>query len=360
MKCLFFTSGMTRGGAEHVIATLSNRMVVMGHSVSILMIKGHGSEYALDPRVTLISANLQPGMRNGLKALSFYSKTVHDLRPDAVIAFTTKPNEIACAARLLGKAKAPLIISERADPFSRNKAIQRICNVLFRQADLCVCQSKQAERYYEGRVGSRCLTVIENPLDISSVADDPATNREPFVFTAGRLAPDKRHDLTIKTFSLVADNYPELRLKICGAGDYGDVLKRLADDVPNGDRIDFVGSIPKVAKANASASAFLFSSDSEGFPNALIEAAASGIPIVTTNFSPGTAPEVVKDGVNGYIVPRGDAAAMAESLVRLLDNPPERSCLADVADKVKTRFATDRVVDQWIAVMQAMKEVQRG
>lgn len=357
MKCLFFTSGMTRGGAEHVIATLSNYMVATGHSVTILMIKGKDSEYDLDSRVELISAGLQPGLKNGLKALSFYSKTVDDLNPDAVISFTTKPNEIACAARLLGKARATLIISERADPFNRNKITQRICNALFRQADLCVCQSRQVERYYDGRVGSCLLTVIENPLDISSVADRAATARAPFVFTAGRLAPDKRHDLTIKAFSMVTENYPNLRLKICGAGDLSDELKGLAASVPNGDRIDFVGSIPKVAKTNALASAFLFSSDSEGFPNALIEAVASGIPVVTTNFSPGTASEVVKDGVNGYIVPCGDAASMAESLARLIDDPPARSWLVDAADTAKARFATDFVVGQWIAAIQAMKEV---
>lgn len=356
MRCLFFTSGMTRGGAERVIATISNCLVEAGHSVAIAMLKGTVSEYQLDGRVKLIAGNLQPGYKNAAKALEFYVDAVEGFRPDAVLSFTAKPNLIACVARLLGKVDVCLLVSERADPLSRRKYVQGLYNRVYRIADCCICQSSRIASYYKERLGRCPVEVIENPLDVASIPNKLSDINGNYIFTAGRLCEQKRQDLAIKAFSLIADEYPEFSLKICGVGDCLEQLQSLSDSLACGNRVVFEGSVPNVMKKYSDAAAFIFTSEFEGFPNALIEAVASGFPVITTDFSPGIASSIVVDGENGYVVPCGDVLAIASAIRKVIDGSIDRRYLMRCSEGVRERFSTELIADKWINVIHKLKE----
>ena len=352
MRIAFFTTGMTRGGAERVIATVSNRLVNMGHEVLIIMLKGKESEYRLEGRVRLIGANLEAGAKNAVTALKFYKHTVQSEEPDVVIAFTLKPNIMACLAKRCFGVHTPLVVSERADPFRRNLRMQLMCNSLFCAADAMVCQSKVVSYYYEGRLRSVPVTIIPNPVDVACVAERPIWKKGHYLLSVGRLCKQKRQDLAIQALAALKPVYPNLRLEICGVGDVESELRDMAARLGVEERTMFCGNIDNVMRKKVDAAAYLMTSDFEGFPNALIEALASGIPVVTTDFSPGVARELVQEGVNGFVVPPGDAMALADAAKHLLDNPLPAEGVERSADLVRKRFNLETVAEKWLSVCE--------
>lgn len=352
MKIAFFTTGMTRGGAERVIAMVSNRLVEMAHEVLIITLKGTESEYVLDTRVKLVCANLDAGVKNAPAALRFYKRTVRSEKPDVVVAFTLKPNLMACVAKRWFGVKTPLVVSERANPFQRSLRIQLACNRLFRAADAMVCQSKVISCYYEGRVPSVQVTVIPNPVDAGCIADNPVSERGHYLLSVGRLCEQKRQDLAIRSFATLKPEYPDLSLEICGVGSAEVELRDLAVRLGVNESVVFCGNVNNVMKKKADAVAYLMTSDFEGFPNALIEALASGIPVVTTDFSPGVARELVQEGTNGFVVPTDDAGSLAEATKRLLEDPPSVEALEKSAHAVRRRFDLATVAKQWLSVCE--------
>lgn len=348
MKIAFFTTGMTRGGAERVISTLCNHLVEIGHDATIIMLKGRESEYRLDKRVRLVGANLEAGVKNAPAALNFYRRTVRSEKPDVVVAFTLKPNLMACMAKRWFGMHVPLVISERANPFRRSLYWQIMCNNLFSKADAMVCQSKAISCYYEGRVRSVPTAVIPNPVDETCIAKFPARDRRGCLLSVGRLCDQKRQDLAIRALSLLKSTYPDLRLEICGVGNKESELRGLAARLGIAESVSFCGNVNDVMRVKADSSAFLMTSDYEGFPNVLIEALASGIPVVSTDFSPGIAREVVREGENGFVVPAGDEVALADAVNRLFADPLPAESLEKSARVVRRMFNIETVVGQWL------------
>lgn len=356
MRIAFFTTGMTRGGAERVIATLSNHLVKSGHEASIIMLKGEVSGYPLDGRVDLRSAKLGPGVQNAFAAMRFFRHSVLDIAPDVVVAFTQRSNLMACVAKRFLGLSLPLVISERSNPFQRGRKQQLASNVLFTSADEIVCQSGVVSQYYKSHVTGVPVEVIPNPLDESCIADRPATEREAFLLSVGRLCKQKRHDLAIRALAHLNADYPSLRLKICGEGPDLEKLRQLAGALGVAENVEFCGNVPNVMRSNAGATAYLMTSDYEGFPNALIEAVSSGIPTVSTDFSPGLARELVNEGKNGFVVSVGDDEAIASAIRRLLETPLAEEELEKSAKIARDRFDLDCVTGKWLATFARVME----
>ena len=96
---------------------------------------------------------------------------------------------------------------------------------------------------------------------------------------------------------------------------------------------------------------FVMTSDYEGFPNALVEAMASGLPVISTDFPTGVAKELIKDGVNGYVVPRNDKKELAKAMVKILSSPELQESMSKENRKIIKHLDTDKIIDKWRAVL---------
>src|SRR5439155_26605904 len=99
---------------------------------------------------------------------------------------------------------------------------------------------------------------------------------------------------------------------------------------------------------------FVLPSRVEGFPNALLEAMACGCAVIATN-SPGGTSEIVRHGLDGLLVPRGDIGALAREMERLMMDVGERNRLGGRAAEVSSRFGAERIIALWEDVISEVR-----
>ncbi|MER6303623.1 glycosyltransferase family 4 protein [Kitasatospora sp. NPDC001539] len=152
----------------------------------------------------------------------------------------------------------------------------------------------------------------------------------------GAIAPEKRLDLALD----VLDRLPDVRLAVAGDGPLRESLARH----PAAARAHFLGALPDPVPLYRAADALLLTSDNEGVPGALIEAALAGVPAVATDV--GWVREVVRDGATGALVAPGDPLALAEALAKVL--ACNRAGLGAAARAhALAHFELGAVVDAW-------------
>lgn len=178
---------------------------------------------------------------------------------------------------------------------------------------------------------------------------------EVVVGTIGRLDPVKDHAGLIRAFARIAGSHPRARLVIVGEGPRRRELEGLAASLVPG-RVLFTGERSDIPTLLRSMEVFVLPSLGEGISNTLLEAMATGLPVVATRV--GGNPELVEHGVNGLLVPRDDPATLATAISRYLDDPVLRLLHGKASrERVLERFSLDRMC---VAYAGLYEEVAAG
>jgi glycosyltransferase involved in cell wall biosynthesis len=159
----------------------------------------------------------------------------------------------------------------------------------------------------------------------------------------GRLCPQKGFDVLLEAFALVSASLPSARLVILGKGtDRGDLVRQAAA-LGIADRVDFPGWLPNPYALLSRATVFAMSSRYEGFPNALLEAMACGVPAIATDCPSG--PSEILEGKVGILVPMNDAKMLSDAVRKVLQDTALRDHLArEGRRRVEERYSLDRMV----------------
>ena len=184
------------------------------------------------------------------------------------------------------------------------------------------------------------VTIVLNGIDHRRFRRDPnrvASARAALGVAAGdivigavgRLEPQKRFDLLLDAFSEIVDRFPRARLFIVGDGSQRQALDAQIKMLNLGDRCRLVGHTDDVVPAYHAFDLFVQSSDYEGTPNAILEAMAFEVPIVAT--AAGGTAEIVRDGVDGRIVPTGRVDLLIRDVARALEDPTGTVAMAQQA-----------------------------
>jgi glycosyltransferase involved in cell wall biosynthesis len=197
------------------------------------------------------------------------------------------------------------------------------------------------------------IAVIPNGVDIPLFAVEKRKDCEVVYvgnFTQG--TDHKGFDILLTAWAKVYDTLPAAHLTMVGGGDRK-VWERLARKLGCADSISFVGFVSDPDPFYKGASIFVLPSRHEGMSNALLEAQSWGIPAVVSDIPANCA--VVEDGLNGKIVPVGDAQALATALLELLQHPEVRHkmCLA-ARERMEGMFSRKTVTDQIIALYRRL------
>ncbi|MCB1233724.1 MAG: glycosyltransferase [Verrucomicrobiae bacterium] len=191
------------------------------------------------------------------------------------------------------------------------------------------------------------------PLDDIDFAErQPPENGEWRLLQACRLIPKKGLFTTLKALPRVVERWPKLKFVLAGTGPDEERFRDEARAASLQNHVELLGWVgqERLRAEFSRAHAFLHpseltdTSDQEGVPNAMVEAMAAGLPIVATTH--GGIPEAVESGVDGYLVPEKDPAALADALLRLLDDPETLARFSRQANaSVREKFGFERQIE---------------
>lgn len=353
------------GGAERVMTVMANFWAARGWPITMLTLDDASASpfYELDFRVRHFPLGLAndsrsalSGLRNNLERVLFLRRAIKSSRPDAVISFLDTTNVITLLATR--GLNIPVIVSERIDPARHDigRAWNRLRNWTYPMADLVVAQSDAALNYFSSEIRSRS-SVIPNPVSRGSegrfVANKKMTNKKtasPALIAVGRLDRQKGFDLLIEAFAEIKDRHNEWTLTILGEGLERQKLESLRGRLGLASRVFLPGNVKNLHDILARANLFVMSSRYEGFPNALCEAMAHGLAVISTDCPSGPR-EIIRDGVDGLLVASDSAGALASAMDRLMSSEIERTRLALRAPEVAKRFGVERVMEMWNAAL---------
>jgi glycosyltransferase involved in cell wall biosynthesis len=356
MRLTLIISSLGCGGAERVMSTMANYWAAKAWKVTLLTVDDGSTSpfYDLDPRINHIplaiagdSHNAIAGLLNNLNRIRVLRLAVRDSGPQAVISFMDKTNILSLLATQ--GLDIPVIVSERIDPTMNSIGMiwEQLRRLVYPLADILVVQSKEALDYFppQLRPGAR---IIPNPVLTPPRNQSPPGKllNKPLLVAVGRLDRQKGFDFLLHSFAQLKDRYREWTLIILGEGPLRAELELLRNKLGLADRVLLAGRVKNTYQVLRQADIFVMSSRFEGFPNALCEAMACGLPVICTDCRSGPR-EIITDGVDGLLVPNEDVNALAAAMDQLMGSDAERKRLALSAIEVTRRFALEKVMRVW-------------
>ncbi len=287
---------------------------------------------------------------------------LRELRPALVLTYLAHAD---LAGRLIGPRLGAPILPFLRTTYNGNRywsarLFERLTAPLVRHY---LANSEAVASYYERSYGIARdrFTVLPNGIDLAAYdaadgshirAELGLDRRELLIVCVANLARNKGHRFLLNAFDRIANEWPQVRLVLVGEGAEQGALEAQRAMLAAKARIHLLGrrtDVPAILKAGA---VFALPTEFEGMSNAIQEAMAARLPIITTDIPENRA--LVAHDRSGLLVPVGDAAALAAALVPLLDDAAMRERLGAAArETVEARFSMDAVLAQWRTMFAA-------
>lgn len=349
MKIIFCMGSMGNGGAERVVANLSNYMVKK-HDVSIISTILQESAYELDSKIDYI--NLDNKIRRGsiiirtLKRVLKLRKILKERKPDVVISFLPEPSYRLMIAKIFLKIKT--IISVRNDPnVEYNTFLKKVLvKILYTKADGFVFQTEDAKRYFSKKIQKKSI-IIPNPINQDFLVKSYEGMRKKEIVTVGRLTEQKNHKLLISAFYEFHKKYPTYFLKIFGEGNQRQELQEYIKKLKLEEYAFLMGQTKNVKNDIYSASMFVLSSDYEGMPNALMEAMALGLPCISTNCPIGGPKFLIENNKNGILVGVRNKEELVSAMIKIVKNKLLAERISKAANEIGNKLNPDIINKTW-------------
>ena len=334
---------------------LCRAFTVNGIAVTLITLAAtHSDFYPLPEGVDRIALDVLRETHSLPAALRATFVRVHRLReairrsqPDVVLSFMDRTNVLALlATRATG---IPVVVAERNNPWLLpiGWVWEFLRRVTYGWAATITVQAEELRSFFPSNL-RRTVVVIPNAVAPAAASGEPRTQT---VLAAGRLEPQKGFDVLIRAFARTREVAPGWTLRIVGEGSQRSALESLRTSL--GDAalaIELPGRTTAMSAEYARAGIFVLSSRFEGFPNVLCEAMAHGCAVIATRCRSGPA-EIVRDGVDGVLVPVDDVAALIDALVALMQDADRREALGTCATSIPLRFPASGITQKWIRVL---------
>jgi GalNAc-alpha-(1->4)-GalNAc-alpha-(1->3)-diNAcBac-PP-undecaprenol alpha-1,4-N-acetyl-D-galactosaminyltransferase len=348
-KIIFVISSLRGGGAERVIVNLANYYSIRNISVSLITFDDPklGEVYHLNPKVERQILYFPPGkyfFQNPLtqiRRLFRLRYLIKRERPDVVVSFMTPINIFAIISCIGIQTRC--IVSERIDPREFNYGLRYnlLRRLLYPFATRVAVQTDEISEWFMSH-GYKNLSVIPNCVwNTPDIQCDSPSN---CVLAIGRLNKQKGFEVLIRSFARLAPMFPDWKLLILGEGEERNSLEDLITSLAMNTYVKLMGWVGEPTKYLLTAAIYAQPSRYEGFPNALLEAMACGLPAISTHQA---AYMLIKDGVNGLLVSADDVDQLTSALKRLMESPELRTNVGRNALKVLETYGQERVMDLW-------------
>lgn len=352
MHMAFMIGSLTKGGAERVMTNLIDYFVQNGHQTTLVTQYQRANEYPLNGQTKRILSDITEEETGKSRSLNFV-KRFRKLRriwkterPDAILVFIGK-NNIMTLLTAWG-LHIPVVVSVRADPHLEypGRLMRFLARFLFRYAKGVVLQTNQSRQFFSQQV-QRKSVILHNPVSPEFFEEPYTGEREHTVVSVGRLDDNKNQQMIIRAFAEVLPVHPDYRLIFYGTGEDLPKLTSLVEELKLEQSIVFAGVTDHIAEKIKKAGVFILASDTEGMPNALIEAMTLGLPVISTDCPCGGPADLIRHGENGLLTPVRDVHAMAENLHLILNNLQNAAKMGENARKTCEIYRGERVCREW-------------
>ncbi|TWU60543.1 4-alpha-N-acetylgalactosaminyltransferase [Rubripirellula tenax] len=352
------------GGAERVMAGLATRLAQRGHRVTLVTLDDgatdrHSVEGVVRRPLDVMGESGSPiaAIMNLRRRVGVLRAAVQDIRPDVVLSFCDRTNILAVMA--IAPTGIPIVISERSDPaeqtLGRFYSWQR--SRMYPRADRVIAQTDAAAGYLQSILDRHSnrrrpdkVDVIASAVDAPPLVSDrtiATTNRR--IVGIGRLETEKGFDRLIEAFALVHRRHPDWTLRIVGEGTKRPDLESQVRQLGLQSHVTMPGWVRPVWGELAPATVFVLPSRYEGFPSALMESMAAGVPSVSVDCPSGPG-AIVNDGVNGLLV-ADNVDGITGGIEQMIQDPPHRESMGRTGTEVLQRFGWDAMVDAYEQVL---------
>ena len=197
--------------------------------------------------------------------------------------------------------------------------------------------------------------IVPNIIDLERFHPPPDHDRPlpRHLVVARNLEPIYDIPTALRAFALIRGSLPDVRLTVAGSGPELEALQVLSRELHIADHVKFCGTRDRdqMAALYRSAAVVINPSRVDNMPNSVLEAMASGVPVVSTDV--GGVPYILREGDTGLMVPAGDPGAMAAAVLRVLGDPELALSLAAAATRDVQQYSWPHVRERWMAVYEA-------
>ncbi|MBD9354149.1 MAG: glycosyltransferase family 4 protein [Phocaeicola plebeius] len=207
------------------------------------------------------------------------------------------------------------------------------------------------DRGYWGNLPN--IEVIPNAaMHVSDAYSDVMNKR---VIAVGRLDYQKGFDRLVQAWQLVrhTGKFTDWKLDIFGQGEWREMLQQMIDKAELQDSVRLNQPTKQIGEEYVKSDLLVMSSNYEGFPMVMIEAMACGLPVVSFDYKCGPK-DIIQPGINGLLVPNGDIQALADAMMKVMEDEAYRKMLSLNARKVVDTYSEQAVMAQWIRLFTSI------
>ena len=357
-RITFLITGLDYGGREVQLVQLASQLKKRGWHVQIVsMIPPRSfTEQLAALAIPIFSLGMDRGVPN-ITAIGKLAKILKDFQPYFFHSHLVHANLLARITRIF--VKVPILIATVGN-INEGKRWREIAYQLTDPwCDITTNVSKLAVDHYikVGAVPKEKSVYIPNSVDTDRFAPSQEmriTMRqkfslgEKFIWLAvGRLEEQKDYPTMFKAFAQISQLFPETLLLICGQGSLRNSLENLVKQLSLQDKVQFLGVHSNISEIMNVADGYVMSSAWEGMPGVLLEAGATGLPIVATDVSGNQ--EVVVDGKTGFLVPPQNFAALAKAMEMMMKLPArERQQIGELGrEYIIANYGCEQGLKRW-------------
>jgi GalNAc-alpha-(1->4)-GalNAc-alpha-(1->3)-diNAcBac-PP-undecaprenol alpha-1,4-N-acetyl-D-galactosaminyltransferase len=364
-RVMFVIHSMRGGGSERQMSYLANEIASHAQTSLVTLDETGNDAYPIDPRIERLGLKLTSntgGLFRGavanIRRISSLRRQIRTWQPDVVVSFCDSTNILSLMAC---PSNIPVLISERSDP--RRQTLSRIWEFMrkkyYPKCQVCVTQTKEVGEHIVAQtwVASSKVVVIPSAIRIPDLSLENLNCQRAMIqpktlIFVGRLSKEKRLDRLLNAWANLTEHHSAWRLQIVGDGLERASLQRLAAELNLEQSVQWSLWSDDVWSSLNAAHAYCLVSDYEGFPQSMLEAMASGLPVAVLDCSPAIR-QTISDEVDGIVIPSLDL--ISSTLHRMLSSDSLREALGRAAFRRARDFEWSAIAPQWLAAIASLR-----
>lgn len=349
MKVAIIVPSLVCGGVQRSASLLANYLLKSGnYDVFLYNLSEDIPFYPLDRAIRVHNISNERGfwgkiLRN-YKRFRAVRTLIKEHKIEIVVGYTYLSALIMCCACIGLEVKC--IICERADPARYSLFVKMAKLLLYRRGDGAIFQTAYVQDYFKNIIKNG--EVIPNLIEVDKLPQTlPYSERKKRIVNVGRLDKQKNQKMIVSAIARISREIQDYIVEIYGEGELHESLQNQIDELGLNEQVILKGESKDVFNDIKSAKLFVFTSNYEGFPNALLEAMAMGLPCISTECPAYAQKKMLQDCEYGKTIDMEDDGKLSEEILRALNAEICDESILKSSSYVREKYDVNNIIQRW-------------